>query len=55
MTPPTASGNSGLAWQADWRTTAFTLLFLPVFVRLGFWQLERAEEKATIHDSVFKR
>lgn len=29
----------------DWRVTALALLLLPVVVSLGFWQLDRAEEK----------
>ena len=37
-----------LKWQADWRTTLFTLLLLPIMVSLGFWQLERAQEKREI-------
>ena len=30
----------------NFRLLLFTVFFLVVFVRLGFWQLERAEEKA---------
>ncbi|QGG79177.1 SURF1 family protein [Litorivicinus lipolyticus] len=30
------------------RTTLFVMLFLPVFVALGFWQLDRAEQKRAI-------
>ncbi len=44
MTTPTAN-DSHLYWRADWRTTAFALLFIPVFISLGFWQLQRGEEK----------
>lgn len=35
----------GLQVDLEWRTTLFTLLFLPLLVGLGFWQLQRAEEK----------
>ncbi|ODS24017.1 hypothetical protein AB835_05690 [Candidatus Endobugula sertula] len=29
----------------QWKLTLFVLFFLPLLLRLGFWQLERAEEK----------
>lgn len=29
----------------DWRVTALALLLLPIVLSLGFWQLDRAEEK----------
>ncbi|MEK9587780.1 MAG: SURF1 family cytochrome oxidase biogenesis protein, partial [Gammaproteobacteria bacterium] len=29
----------------NFRLLLFTVFFLVVFVRLGFWQLERAQEK----------
>ncbi len=48
MTPPTATQETGLVWCAEWRTTLFALVLVPVFVGLGFWQLQRAEEKALI-------
>lgn len=37
-------------WDLEWRTTALTVLLLPVLVSLGFWQLERADEKTAIAD-----
>lgn len=37
-----------MKWQFEWRTTLLTILLLPVFVALGFWQLERADEKREI-------
>ncbi len=30
------------------RTTLFVIVFLPVFVALGFWQLDRADQKRSI-------
>lgn len=36
------------AFDFEWRITLFTLLFLPLLISLGFWQLQRAEEKAAI-------
>jgi cytochrome oxidase assembly protein ShyY1 len=32
-------------WRFDWRLLLFSGLFLPLLLTLGFWQLERAEEK----------
>ena len=32
-------------FQPEWRLTLFTLLLLPLMISLGFWQLDRAEEK----------
>jgi surfeit locus 1 family protein len=32
----------------EWRTTALTLVLLPVLVGLGLWQLQRGDEKADI-------
>lgn len=34
-----------LQLSIEWRITLFTLILLPFLVALGFWQLERAEEK----------
>ena len=36
------------AFDFEWRITLFTLLLLPLLISLGFWQLQRAEEKAAI-------
>lgn len=33
------------SWQINWRITVFSLLFLPLLISLGLWQLDRAEEK----------
>lgn len=38
-----------------WRTTILTLVLLPLMVRLGFWQLERASEKRLIQENVEKQ
>jgi cytochrome oxidase assembly protein ShyY1 len=37
-----------LHFDAEWRITLFTLLFVPLMTGLGFWQLQRAEEKAAL-------
>ncbi len=36
------------AFDFEWRITLFTVLLLPLLISLGFWQLQRAEEKAAI-------
>ncbi len=33
------------SWHWNWKILVFALLFLPLTLRLGFWQLSRAEEK----------
>ncbi len=35
--------------------TLVTLVLLPIFIRLGFWQLERAEQKHVLQDSYEQR
>ncbi|WP_323750030.1 SURF1 family protein [Marinobacter sp.] len=35
-------------WHFDWRLLLFSGLFLPLLLNLGFWQLDRAEEKETL-------
>ena len=34
--------------EINWKISLFSLLLLPVLVGLGFWQLQRADEKSTI-------
>jgi surfeit locus 1 family protein len=34
-----------LRWMPDWRINLLALLLLPVLLSLGFWQLDRADEK----------
>lgn len=34
-----------LELELEWRLTLFTLVLVPVLASLGFWQLERADEK----------
>ena len=40
--------NIRFAWQWNWKILLFALLFLPITIRLGFWQLSRAEEKQAL-------
>ena len=35
-------------WQPNVKIIVFSLLFFPLLITLGFWQLERAEEKREI-------
>ena len=37
-------------WDANWKTLLFILLALPILIKLGFWQLERAEEKLALQE-----
>jgi surfeit locus 1 family protein len=37
---------SALKFDLEWRITLVTLVMVPLMVSLGFWQLQRAEEKA---------
>jgi cytochrome oxidase assembly protein ShyY1 len=40
--------HKGLRFDPEWRITLFVVLLVPLMVGLGFWQLERAEEKARL-------
>jgi cytochrome oxidase assembly protein ShyY1 len=37
-----------LQFDPEWRLTLFTVLLVPLMAGLGFWQLQRAEEKAAL-------
>jgi surfeit locus 1 family protein len=37
-----------LEFDFEWRITLFTLILLPMMISLGFWQLQRAEEKSAL-------
>lgn len=39
-------------WQVNWKLCVFSLLLLPVLLVLGFWQIERADEKRTIQQTL---
>lgn len=43
-----ATGTVGFRFDPEWRITLFTLVMVPVMVNLGFWQLQREEEKAEL-------
>jgi len=44
-----------LQLDLEWRTTVFTALLLPLLIYLGFWQLQRAEEKALLATAFAER
>ena len=35
-------------WTLDWKSALFTAVLLPVLLSLGFWQLDRAEQKRAL-------
>jgi cytochrome oxidase assembly protein ShyY1 len=37
-------------YQFDWKLSLFTLLLFPILLRLGFWQLEREQEKLDLQN-----
>ena len=49
--------HSGVGFQFDpeWRITLFTVVMIPLMIGMGFWQLQRAEEKAALADSFAAR
>ncbi len=47
---------SGSAYfRFNWKLTLFTVLMLPVLLRLGFWQLEREQEKIQLQNLYAER
>jgi surfeit locus 1 family protein len=42
---------TGFRFDPEWRITLFTVVLIPLMVGLGFWQLQRAEEKAALSAS----
>lgn len=39
---------TGIHLDLDWRTSVVSVLLFPIFIGLGLWQLQRADEKAVI-------
>lgn len=46
---------TAFTWDLEWRTTLFTACLLPALIALGFWQLDRADEKAALSAQVAAR
>lgn len=44
-----------LQFDLEWRITLATLVLLPILVNLGFWQLQRAEDKARLQSEWAER
>ena len=42
------AADTRLSFDPEWRTTLFTLVLVPLMTWLGFWQLQRAEEKTVM-------
>jgi surfeit locus 1 family protein len=47
-----SSANNPFKLEFNWKISLFTVVLLPVMVGLGFWQLQRADEKSTIQQSL---
>jgi len=43
--------SAGFQFDPEWRITLFCLVLVPVMIGLGFWQLQRAEDKAALATS----
>lgn len=41
-----SASKTGFDFAFEWRITLFTVLMVPLMISLGFWQLQRAAEKA---------
>jgi len=44
-----------LRFEPEWRITLFAAVMIPLMVSLGFWQLQRADEKAALAASFEER
>jgi len=44
-----------LVFSLEWRLTVFTMVLCPCLVALGFWQLERAEDKRLLSTQYVQR
>lgn len=48
-------GKQGLQFTLDWRASLLVLLLLPLLLSLGFWQLDRADEKTALQSLFSQR
>lgn len=44
-----------LQWSLDWKSLILVLIALPLLLRLGFWQLQRADEKQLLLNAATER
>lgn len=42
-------------WEANWKITLLVVLLLPLLLKLGFWQLSRAEDKRELARQLSER
>ena len=52
MSLPKQPSRIPFAWELNWKVCVFSALLLPLLCGLGLWQLERAEEKLTLQQSL---
>jgi surfeit locus 1 family protein len=43
---------SSFNWSWNWKICLFSFTMLPLMVFLGFWQLDRAQQKRTLQDAI---
>lgn len=49
------AGRASFSWALNWKICLFSLLLLPLLIGLGFWQLQRAEQKATLQELLIQQ
>lgn len=42
-------------WESNWKITVVMVIAIPLLMRLGFWQLSRAEEKQALQQQYIER
>ena len=52
MNLPRTSNRVLFRWHFNWKICLFSALMLPVLISLGFWQLQRAEHKRTLAQTI---
>ncbi len=55
MSESTQERTIRLRWQFNWKLLLFFVLFFPLTISLGFWQLSRAAEKEQITNALEER
>ncbi|WP_372860934.1 SURF1 family protein [Spongiibacter sp.] len=50
-----AEPRTTLSWSLDWKSLLAIAIALPLLLRLGFWQLQRADEKQQLLDAATAR
>lgn len=52
MSANSSFSHGGFRLELNWKICLFSILMLPLLVSLGFWQLNRAEQKQTIQQAL---